>query len=176
MKKVSLIIRGLYKNARYDLRRLQKQFGIHPHTVRDWVKSGLPVLQKRPIWLFSEDIRDFLIDRQRRNQIELSPTQFLCLKCRCGKSPRNKSVYAEHKGLTLKMKAICETCNTLMNKAVSSKKPRKSIPMFKRITLEQLRILQSPNSSLNLEIADPRLVDNFSRCEVQLKLFEETQK
>ncbi|MBI1363150.1 MAG: hypothetical protein GC134_04125 [Proteobacteria bacterium] len=151
MSKHKKMISGLRHNYTYTTSQLQQQFGIHPHTVRRWVKDSNfpnPPIQPRPLMVFSEDLRAYLRTKEQARKTSLQATEFYCMGCKAAKQAEGNQVYVETIKLTTRLKAVCPSCGAFMNKAQSISKLDSVTPFFKRInTLAELHILSRATRS-----------------------------
>lgn len=72
----------------YTVEEVTRLFGIHKHTVRAWVKAGLPVCDnKRPMLILGRQLSDFLQQRGMKNKRSCRPGEIYCMRCRAPKRP-----------------------------------------------------------------------------------------
>jgi hypothetical protein len=108
----------------YRVEEIADLFGIHKHTVRAWVKDGLPTCDdKRPILILGHVLAAFLQARRARNKKTCRPGEIYCVRCRAPKFPAGDMV--EYQPVTAKLGnliAICPDCDSIMNRRVSMAK------------------------------------------------------
>jgi excisionase family DNA binding protein len=104
----------------YSINELAVILGVHKHTVRGWIKAGLPKVDgTRPILIHGSDFQDWWSKRRKATKRPLQPGQFYCFKCRQPKAPALGMVeYAATNASTGNLKAICATCDTMMHRRV----------------------------------------------------------
>ena len=100
-------------------------------TIRRWVKEkGLPILEDRkPALIHGTSLKAFGQARSK-SQVKCKPHEFYCFKCKAARSPAGSM--ADFMARTLKsgnLKAICEHCDTIMNKHVS----KTSLPALSKV-------------------------------------------
>ena len=102
------------------MRELASLLGAHPHTVRGWIKAGLPTVDRsRPVLVHGSEFQDWWGKRCKAAKRPLQPGQLYCLKCRAPKAPALGMVeYVAMNDATGNLKAICETCGTMMHRRV----------------------------------------------------------
>jgi surfactin synthase thioesterase subunit len=72
----------------YMMQEIAKLFGVHRNTVREWVKRGLPTLdRKRPMLILGRDLAAFLKARRLKNKRKCQPGEIYCVRCRTPKNP-----------------------------------------------------------------------------------------
>ncbi len=119
--------------------------GVHRQTVIRWIKDhGLPADTETKPWLIEgRDLRAFLGERQTRRKCCLALHSFYCFGCRDGRTAAGKMAdYVQQTATGGMLTAICDTCGTLMYKAV------------KRSDLEAIRA----KLDVTIQTADPRIV------------------
>lgn len=148
MSKQGNAINRLKKNYTYTVQQLQEDFGFHPQTIRKWVKdNSLPVIQQRPMLIFSEVLRNYFIQQRKEKKAVLEHQQMYCLPCRQPRLPLESKVHYEDGKNVMTMRGVCPECNTLMLKKQSKEKALKIQPLLKTISLRDLHILQRANSN-----------------------------
>ncbi len=92
--------------------------GVHRNTVRQWIREGLPVLDgARPILILGNEFQAWWGKRAKARKRPCQPGQMYCFKCREAKAPALGMVeYAAANAATGNLKALCETCGTLMHR------------------------------------------------------------
>ena len=106
----------------YTVEEIANLFGVHPNTVRDWIKRrGLPTSdQKRPFLILGRDLVAFLQARRAKNKRPCQPGEIYCVRCRAPKAPAGAMADYEPVTETLgNLIAICPDCNAIMNRRVS---------------------------------------------------------
>lgn len=102
----------------YSTTELASLLSVHKHTVRAWLKHGLPQVDgTRPILILGSEFQDWWSKKRKATKRPLQPGQFYCLKCRQPKAPALGMVeYAASNATTGNLKAMCETCGTMMHR------------------------------------------------------------
>jgi hypothetical protein len=102
----------------YSVLELAALLGAHPHTVRGWIKAGLPTVDRsRPVLVHGSEFQDWWCKRRKASKRPLQPGQLYCLKCRAPKTPALDMVeYAATNNATGNLKAMCDTCGTMMHR------------------------------------------------------------
>jgi hypothetical protein len=108
----------------YTVEEVADLFPVHKNTVRTWIKTGLPVCDKRrPVLILGHELAEFLRARRTRNKQKCQPGELYCLKCRSVKVPAENMVdYTPQTDLVGNIVAIYPDCRTTMNKRVSRSK------------------------------------------------------
>jgi len=109
------------KDRNYTADDAARLLDVHKNTVRNWIKSGLPVLNDtRPVLILGQDLKDFLKNRRTQNKRPCKPEQFYCFRCRTPKYPAGSMAeYQEVTGTFGNLIASCSDCGTTMNKRFS---------------------------------------------------------
>ena len=121
--------------------------GVHRQTVIRWVNDhGLTADTSSKPWLIEgRDLRTFHGERQARRKCRLALHTFYCFRCRDGRTAAAKMAdYVQQTTTGGMLTAICDTCGTLMNKAV------------KRSDLEAIRA----KLEVTIQTADARIVSH----------------
>jgi len=102
----------------YSVVELATVLDVHRHTVRAWIKGGLPMVDRtRPVLIHGSDFQDWWGKRLKVSKRPLQPGQLYCFKCRQPKAPALGMVeYAATNGATGNLKALCETCGKMMHR------------------------------------------------------------
>lgn len=104
----------------YSVGELADVLGVHKHTVRAWLKEGLPPIDDvRPILILGSDFQEWWAKRTKAKKRPLKPGEFFCLKCRQARQPALAMV--EYVPLTPRggnLRALCDACSALMHRRV----------------------------------------------------------
>jgi hypothetical protein len=105
----------------YTVEDVVDLFGVHPNTVRNWMKCGLPIIDGgRPFLILGGDLADFLKAFRSRNKKPTPSGQIFCLRCKTHRVPAGGLVeYVSYSEKLGNLVAICPVCNTIMNRRVS---------------------------------------------------------
>ena len=108
----------------YTVEEIAELFGLHKNTVRNWIKSGLPTIDKnRPIMVLGIQLEAYLKNRRTRNKQTCKTGELYCFKCRTPKFPAENM--ADYTPVTKKfgnLTAIYPDCTTIMNQRISNSK------------------------------------------------------
>lgn len=102
----------------YSVDELARVLGAHKNTVRGWIKTGLPVSDdQRPCLILGNEFQAWWGKRRKAAKRPLQPGQLYCFKCRQPKAPALGMVeLVATNAVTGNMKALCETCGTMMHR------------------------------------------------------------
>ena len=105
----------------YTVEEVAELFSVHKNTVREWIKTGLPIGDdKRPLLILGIDLRDFLQQKRTARKQKCKPFELFCLRCRSPQHPaENMAEYEPINATTGRLIAICPACTGLMNKFIS---------------------------------------------------------
>jgi hypothetical protein len=108
----------LHRN--YSVEEATKCLKVHKHTVRNWIKHGLPIVGGRGQTLvLGPDLRAFLETRRSQAKRPCLPGYLFCLKCREPKPPAGGMVeYASITATSGNLKALCPACLTVMHRRI----------------------------------------------------------
>lgn len=151
-KRINARLAKLHRS--YDVVELASAIGVHKHTVRSWIKVGLPTVDStRPVLILGSDFQEWWSARRKAAKRPLRPGQLYCFKCREPKAPALGMVeYAATNADTGNLKALCETCGTMMHRRARLASLAAIMPDFDvQITEAPSRIIERVHSSLNTD-------------------------
>jgi hypothetical protein len=134
------------KHLTYSVEEVSNLLGPHRNTVREWLRNGLQVIdRRRPQLIHGKDLVAFLLTRRRSNKRPLRPGQLYCLKCREGKVPRgNAVVYQAQTPRLGNLVGVCPDCETRMFRRVN---PVKMAQVVGQLTVTMPQALEHINES-----------------------------
>jgi Helix-turn-helix domain len=108
----------------YTVHEVATLYGVHPHTVREWIKRGLPTSDdKRPILILGSDLAVFLHARRTKNRQPCAAGEIYCVRCRAPRSPAGGMAEYQPTTTTLgNLVGICPCCDGLMYRRVNRTK------------------------------------------------------
>lgn len=108
-------------NRSYTVMDASETLGVHPKTVRNWIRAGLLVIDEtRPLLIQGADLKLFLKQKRKASQHPCELEEMYCFKCKQPKVPSINSVQfiAKPAGMA-QMKGRCGECGKWANKFVS---------------------------------------------------------
>ena len=122
-------------------------------TIRRWVKeNGLPILEDRkPALIHGSSFKVFGQARTKSKIIKCKPHEFYCFRCKVPRSPAGSMAdFIARTPKSGNLKAICEACDTIMNKHVSNTSlPALGSVLDLSIHLAPEHLVESPKSRSN---------------------------
>lgn len=105
----------------YTVEEVSELYGVHKRTVRNWIKSGLPIVDDiRPLLILGTDLRLFIRKQRKRNKRMCKPSEIYCLRCRSPRKPNPEKVnYVQEVGGIGRVFALCSECGSKVNKYFS---------------------------------------------------------
>lgn len=151
--------RGVKFNRSYTVDEAATVIGACKGTVRRWLKRGLPAItDHKPVLILGGDLIDFLKGRTT-NKHTCRLHECFCFSCRKPRAPAFGAVeYFPFSATSGNLRALCETCATIMYKRMSSAKLDR-LRAHVEVTVRQdgEHIGDSPKPSLNDHLrAEPR--------------------
>jgi hypothetical protein len=121
-------VNWIKQSASYDAGEIAKLFGIHPNSVRHWLKGGLkPIDDRRPVLVHGSTLKTYLSEKQEAKRQKCGPGEFYCFRCRAPRKPwANMADAAPHTEKIIKLTALCSVCETKMHRTIR----RADLPKF----------------------------------------------
>lgn len=146
--------RRIKSKTSYEIDILAKVLGVHPNTIHNMIKEGLPIIEDSyPYLIRGEVAMGFIAERQRKRKSPLKQDELRCL--RCCKGTKAKNGVAALEIITPKvgnLKAVCEECEiTKTNRRISLKDLPKFQEFIKILELHNPRLLQGLDTSVICE-------------------------
>lgn len=106
-------------NRSYSVEEAARVLGKHKHTVRNWIKDGLPTVDDtRPVLIHGHELRGYLLGKHKAAKRPCKPGTIYCFKCRQPRAPAFGMVeFTPRSAATGNLTALCSTCSTVMNRA-----------------------------------------------------------
>jgi RNase P subunit RPR2 len=105
----------------YTVIDVSETLGVHPKTVRNWIRAGLPVIDEtRPLLIQGADLKLYLKQKRKTYLHRCELGEMYCFKCNQPKVPSINSVkfIAKPAGMA-QMTGRCGECGKWANKYVS---------------------------------------------------------
>jgi len=95
----------------YTVDEIASRLGVHPQTIRGWIKRGLRCLRsERPFLILGCDLRAFL-EQANEAKEPLGPNQLFCLKCRTAQEPWGQLAdYIPQSPTSGRLTGLCPVC------------------------------------------------------------------
>ena len=115
MKRINPRLAKLHRS--YSVTELAVVLSVHKHTVRNWLKIGLPSIDDaKPTLITGKDLQQWWSTQKKLAKRPCKPGQLYCFKCREPKAPALGMVeFAQLNNTSGNLKALCETCGTMMH-------------------------------------------------------------
>ncbi|OFC70825.1 helix-turn-helix domain-containing protein [Alteromonas confluentis] len=108
-------------NRNYTVIDVSETLGVHPKTVRNWIRVGLPVVDsKRPLLINGADLKVHFKQKRSAIRFNVAKHEMSCFRCQGAMKPNIESVqFIEQPAGMALMKGVCNECGCRMNKYVS---------------------------------------------------------
>ncbi|MDB5438127.1 MAG: Helix-turn-helix domain protein [Caulobacteraceae bacterium] len=139
----------------YTVEQVAALFRKHPHTVREWIKAGLPIVDKRrPIMIRGRDLRTFLEGRKASKRQPCPPGTIYCFSCREPRRPALEMADFEARDQGAgNLKALCEACGGPMYRRANPARLSEILPGIEVRIVRALPGIADPNApSQNLDL------------------------
>jgi hypothetical protein len=106
----------------YSVEEAAHCLGAHKHSLRRWIKDGLPTVGgKGPILILGAELRAFLEARRSAAKRPSPPGHLYCFKCREPRLPAAKlAEYAPVTAASGDLQALCSDCLTIMHRRIKA--------------------------------------------------------
>ena len=113
-----------HKRVRYwyaydidDICTLFSDLGLHPQTVRKWIKNGLKTMDAgKPALVYGHDLIAYLKKSNNANKCKTAFDEMYCMGCQDARSIFQNKITAKQKAKFLQVQAMCRTCKKRMFK------------------------------------------------------------
>ena len=114
-------INRIKKNQAYSVEELADVVGVTQATVRNWIKSGMPVLdRKRPLFILGFQAQDFLGKRTAKAKRPLAPGELYCFGCKAPRMPYGLMAdFVPSSATSGSLIALCERCQRQVYRSIS---------------------------------------------------------
>ncbi|MBT3724092.1 MAG: helix-turn-helix domain-containing protein [Gammaproteobacteria bacterium] len=108
----------------YTVEEISELFGVSKNTVREWLKTGLPVCNsQKPMLILGSDLREFIKVKKNCNKKKCQPWELYCVRCRKPQFPADGMAdYESETDSKGRLIALCPECEGIMNKFTSLSK------------------------------------------------------
>ncbi len=143
-KKRTYNTRVIKRDYSYDIKEISELLDVHIRTVRQWIKSGLRLIDKtRPFLMHGSDIIAFLKEKQIKRKRPCEFHEIFCFKCQIPRPVWEGLIDIKITGPNrLQLMGICNTCSTKVFKAGSVKKIPNYVQTFNVQKMEGLHIIE----------------------------------
>lgn len=138
----------------YTTFELSDLLGVHRNTVHHWIDKGLSVVDGvRPTLICGSEFQAWWKGQAKAGKRPCKPGQLYCFKCREPKAPALGMVeYAVTSAATGNLKALCETCGTMMHRRTRLADLDQVMPgLDVRRTVAPSSIVERPHPSPNCD-------------------------
>lgn len=105
----------------YDVEDICTTFndiGLHPQTVRKWIKNGLRTIDKgKPALVYGNDLITYLKNNNSKNKCKTEFKEMYCMRCQDARPTYKNTISVEQKSNTLKVQGVCQKCKCRMFKS-----------------------------------------------------------
>ncbi len=113
-----------HKRVRYwyaydidDICALFSDLGLHPQTVRKWIKNGLQAMDAgKPALVYGHDLIAYLKKNNSANKCKTAFDEMYCMRCQDARPVFRNKIAVEQKTQFLKVQGACRECKNPMFK------------------------------------------------------------
>lgn len=105
----------------YAVEEVATALRLHKHTVRRWIKQGLPVIDtSKPMLIHGAALVEFLIERRAQAKQPCQAGQFYCVACRSPKRPAGSMAeYVRRSNGAGNLRGLCPDCDRFIYRRVA---------------------------------------------------------
>lgn len=101
-----------------DICALFSDFGLHPQTVRKWIKDGLKTIDAgKPALVYGYDLIAHLKKNNSANKCETAFGEMYCMGCQDARHIFRNKISVDQKAQFLKVQGVCRECKKPMYKS-----------------------------------------------------------
>lgn len=130
--------RRIRQHLSYSLLDIAELFSLHKNAVRNWLREGLPTIDRqKPYLVHGSELKAFLERRQARRKAKCQPDEFYCLRCRAPRQAWGGLVDAlQLSAIRYNLTALCSVCEGSLYRLIST---RQLPEVQERLRLQQQR-------------------------------------
>jgi len=135
----------------YRPAEVARDLNRNTRTINAWIKDGLPILsQTGPVLIEGAVLKTWLKNRHASKKQKCLPNEFCCFKCRKPRTAKYGSIsFHAQNPKTLKIKALCRSCGTRLNKAAKFADLSQLQAVYQQIQPDNPHLEGCNNLSLN---------------------------
>ncbi|MFK7878084.1 MAG: hypothetical protein AB8B71_20330 [Paracoccaceae bacterium] len=96
---------------------------VSAHTIRNWSKNGLRLMDEaRPTLIRGDDLRCYIKAQRSNRKAATEPHTFYCFSCKKVRHAAGNMADCAITGNRAKLTALCEACETVVSKPVAKTK------------------------------------------------------
>jgi len=100
-----------------DICALFSDFGLHPQTVRKWIKDGLKTIDAgKPTLVYGHDLIVHLKKNNSANKCKTAFDEIYCMGCQDARPIFRNKISVEQTAQFLRVQGVCRECKRLMFK------------------------------------------------------------
>lgn len=100
-----------------DICTLFADLGLHPQTIRAWIKNGLKTIDNgKPTLIYGNDLITFLKTRNAQNKCAVAFDEMFCMGCKDARPIYQNKIIIEQDHNKLRAKGHCRVCKGKINK------------------------------------------------------------
>jgi len=113
-------ISGIKSFQCYTIQEAADIAGVSVHTIRNWAKDGLRLMDSaRPVLIRGDDLRAYIKAQRENRRVKTKADEFYCLRCRAPCKAAAQLADCIITGNRAKLTALCETCEGVVFKPVA---------------------------------------------------------
>jgi len=148
-----------HKRVRYwqiydidDMCTLFADLGLHPQTVRRWMKNGLKKTDNRkPALVYGNDLITYLKSNNSKNKCKTAFDQLYCTSCQDARHIFQNKIHVEQKAQSLLVTGVCRTCKNKMRQFYKFTDICQLKAKFKLVGVLELYDCEHPHDKTHLQ-------------------------
>lgn len=154
IKKRTYNTRRILLKLSYSIREVADLFDLHKNSVLNWIKDGLPIIDKhKPYLIQGSELADYLNKKQTQRKHQCNTDEFFCFKCRLPRKAHENKVGIEIKSQNrLMINGLCANCNGPIHRAGAVRKLTEYQKNFLVCTIQERHIPERAGPIVNSDI------------------------
>jgi len=163
-----------HKRVRYwyaydvdDICTLFSDLGLHPQTVRKWIKNGLKTMDAgKPALVYGHDLIAYLKKNNNANKCKTAFDEIYCMGCQDARPLFRNKIAVEQKSQFLKVQGACRECKKPMFKNYKLSDFPALRQKFTLVGVLELYDFEAPTNKTHIHAQEPNITNESIQGEL----------